>query len=171
MPIRRDLRHHYGLTWKHVTRPLILRRAGGQVTGPDENGRYVYHGGAHCERCNKRDGATVETISIKDPDAGRLYMLWREAGSTWHWQDGHPAQTPIGAIFENQPRWLRNSKMSTTVLTVAHLNHIPGDDRDENLEALCGWCHLHLDGPHHRESRRGRKDTARPLLPKLPNAS
>jgi len=50
------------------------------------------------------------------------------------------------------------------VLTIAHLNHTPGDDRDENLEALCQWHHLNLDFFQHRNSRAIRKDLARPLL-------
>ncbi len=47
---------------------------------------------------------------------------------------------------------------------VAHLNHVPGDDRDENLRALCGWCHLHWQAAEHRDTRAGRKDRNRPLL-------
>ena len=50
------------------------------------------------------------------------------------------------------------------ILTVAHLNHVPGDDRDENLAALCQWCHLHFDQTHHAATRAGRKDQRRPLL-------
>jgi len=50
------------------------------------------------------------------------------------------------------------------VLTIAHLNHTPGDDRDENLEALCQYCHLQLDREHHAETCATRKDAARPLL-------
>jgi hypothetical protein len=55
------------------------------------------------------------------------------------------------------------------ILTVAHLNQTPGDDRPENLKALCQWCHLHLDRQFHlknaRETRMTKKDKARPLLP------
>lgn len=50
------------------------------------------------------------------------------------------------------------------MLAVAHLNHVAGDDRDENLKALCQWCHLHWDQIHHKETRSSRKDAARPLL-------
>ena len=49
-------------------------------------------------------------------------------------------------------------------LTIAHLNHTPGDDWDENLKALCQWCHLHYDFEQHRDTRAGRKDSLRPLL-------
>lgn len=36
-------------------------------------------------------------------------------------------------------------KLGRYVLTVAHLNHIPSDCRDENLKALCSVCHLRYD--------------------------
>lgn len=35
------------------------------------------------------------------------------------------------------------------VLTIAHLNHDPTDNRDENLRALCQWCHLDHDRRFH----------------------
>ncbi len=44
------------------------------------------------------------------------------------------------------------------VLTVAHLNHMPEDCRDENLKAMCQRCHLRYDGPHHTRSRRTNRD-------------
>jgi hypothetical protein len=36
-------------------------------------------------------------------------------------------------------------KLGQFILTVAHLNHIPSDCRDENLRALCSGCHLRYD--------------------------
>ena len=39
-------------------------------------------------------------------------------------------------------------------LTVAHLNHIPEDCREENLKAMCAVCHLRYDAKHHAETRR-----------------
>lgn len=36
------------------------------------------------------------------------------------------------------------------VLTIAHLNHDPRDNRDENLAALCQRCHLAYDADIHR---------------------
>lgn len=43
-------------------------------------------------------------------------------------------------------------------LTVAHLNHIPEDVREENLMAMCAPCHLRYDAKHHAETRRKRKN-------------
>jgi hypothetical protein len=42
-------------------------------------------------------------------------------------------------------------------LTVAHLNHIPEDIRNDNLKALCAPCHLRYDAKHHAESRRKKR--------------
>jgi hypothetical protein len=57
------------------------------------------------------------------------------------------------------------------VLTVAHLNHTSGDDRPENLKALCQWCHLNHDACHHRETRGIRKDRTRAILQLLGSES
>ena len=42
---------------------------------------------------------------------------------------------------------------STVVLTVAHLNHIPEDCRDNNLAVLCQRCHLGYDMRGHQRNR------------------
>lgn len=52
----------------------------------------------------------------------------------------------------------------------AHLNHVPGDDRPENLAWLCRACHLRYDAGKHKESRSARKDRARPLLREVADA-
>lgn len=43
-------------------------------------------------------------------------------------------------------------------LTVAHLNHIPEDCREENLKALCAPCHLKYDAKHHAETRKLKRE-------------
>lgn len=43
-------------------------------------------------------------------------------------------------------------------LTVAHLNHIPEDCREENLKALCAPCHLRYDAKHHAETRKQKRE-------------
>jgi HNH endonuclease len=71
---------------------------------------------------------------------------------------------------ELQPHLVRGSESPDDctfvkiVLTVAHLNHVAGEDDDENLAALCQRCHLKHDRPQHAESRAKRKDAGRPLL-------
>jgi len=145
MPIRPDLRCFYGREWRAVTRPRILERAG--------NG---------CEGCGKPNGARVSTVSgvtVLSATDRRYFMWWRQLvyapGDVWLNQFGNPL---IGLAEPDGQRSVR------VVLTVAHLNHKAGDDRDENLAALCQWCHLTYDLTHHKHSREARKDRDRPLF-------
>lgn len=45
-------------------------------------------------------------------------------------------------------------------LTVAHINHVEADCRDENLVALCPKCHLRYDAPRKRLQRLANKRIA-----------
>lgn len=47
-----------------------------------------------------------------------------------------------------------NERGSRVVLTVAHLNDTPEDNRPENLAALCQRCHLLYDMKIHVSNRR-----------------
>lgn len=79
--------------------------------------------------------------------------------ATYRWQspDGGPAAAdPTG-----------RDRSVYIVCTVAHLNHLAGDDRPENLRFLCQSCHLAWDRGHHKETRSARKDADRPLLQEL----
>jgi hypothetical protein len=78
----------------------------------------------------------------------------------WHCANDQGMPVEVKACF---PR----SKLMHSVgivLTVAHLNHVAGDERDENLMALCQWCHLHYDRAQHSQTRCKRKDATRPLI-------
>jgi hypothetical protein len=136
MPIRAELRHHYGKIWRTVTRPRILARAGNK-----------------CEQCGKPNRRRLLTCCMP----GRMY--WSLFATRWRNHHGEL----MG--FRLPPGEYRRVRI---VLTVAHLNHVAGDDRDENLKALCQWCHLNYDLGHHHETRAARKDAARPLLNPTP---
>lgn len=139
MPIRIEWRCYYGREWREAIRPRILARAGGK-----------------CERCGKPDRITVWTISGANPDRTR-WMLWRP--TRYHlWRDHRGQCVPLPDSPPGLGRRIR------VVLTVAHLNHNPTDNRGENLAALCQWCHLNHDRAHHRATRAARKDAAKPLL-------
>lgn len=137
MPIRKELRHLYrGPKWE-ATRKRILERAKNR-----------------CEQCGKPNGERVETTGGRLVGSGP-YMFWRGSGSGWTSHAGEE----IGDML--RPVRVRAIRAQ---LGVAHLNHKPGDDRDENLKALCNWCHLHYDQLQHKASRSKRKDAGRPLL-------
>jgi hypothetical protein len=50
---------------------------------------------------------------------------------------------------------------SRVVLTVAHINHIPEDCREENLAALCQKCHLNHDRHIHVHNRKENRERRR----------
>lgn len=151
MPIRPELRHLYGPTWRKETRPAILLRAG-----------------YRCEHCGKPDREQIETITGAQAIAIGARMLWRHAPSI-SWIDHH------GRLASPDYNPHITARTITVVLTVAHLNHVAGDDRPENLRALCQWCHLALDRSQHAVNRRStaldRHDQARPLLAAIAKAS
>lgn len=130
MPIRKELRKFYGREWLTVTRPRILARAGNK-----------------CENCKKPHKSIVETYTGKI--AGVPVMWWRfdtgtmqpsnPQGSPSPWIDKDGTETILPMIE------LRIGRVIHVVLTVAHLNNVAGDDRDENLKAWCQWCHLVYD--------------------------
>lgn len=110
MPIRLELRHHYGKAWR-ATRAAILVRAGDACECSGQCGN------DHVDRCRAPHGVTI----------------WRWIGQEWTWS-------------ERAESWGRPVRV---VLTVAHLNHEAGDDRPDNLLALCQRCHLRLDREQH----------------------
>jgi len=147
MPIAQHLRHFYrGPAWK-ATRERILERDGNC-----------------CAQCGKPNGETIQTVSWKGFD-GRPVMLWRATGSPWWvWFNGRRNRLADMDKFFEGTAWRRDVRSIHNVISVCHLNHVSGDDRDENLKSLCSWCHLNWDALHHRETRARNKDRSRPLL-------
>jgi len=73
MPIRPELRKRfYGRTWRKVTRPRILKRAGGEFSA---KGKYL--GGARCEQCGVPDRA----VGYRDI-TGRFIELGKKSGAS-----------------------------------------------------------------------------------------
>jgi 5-methylcytosine-specific restriction endonuclease McrA len=148
MPIPKALKHFYGRKWRKETRPAALERAGHE-----------------CQHCGKADRIFIDTVTRLRIESGQktYEMYWRPhggfylPGSCWIARDGRPLYFAI----ENSMRFVM------VVLTVAHLNNTPGDDRPENLRALCQWCHLIYDLEHHHRTRAARKDAERPLFATL----
>lgn len=145
MPIAKEFRKFYGATWRNVTRPRILKRAGYK-----------------CEQCQKPDRKQVWVYDV-GMGAGQYWTFQVKplVSQLWHYCI-HGGGTGNFRLYKGED--LARCRRIRVVLGVAHLNHKPGDDRDENLKALCQWCHLNYDKIHHRETRAARKDKARPLL-------
>jgi hypothetical protein len=146
MPIPKHLRHLYRGEAYEAFRTALLDRAGNA-----------------CEQC-------------KAPNRQRVFRANRKEFAGWWWSEitgmahdprgNEQPHLPTFAIMEANPdlTW-RGTKI---VLTAAHLNRTPGDDRLENAKVLCQWCHLNYDLPQHvynsKETRLNRKDSGRPLL-------
>jgi hypothetical protein len=73
---------------------------------------------------------------------------------TYHFAQNAERQMPRGvewrcSAFEGQPHPVTRSKV---VLTVAHLDHTPGNDDPENLRAFCQRCHNSYDQRHRKQN-------------------
>ena len=140
MPIRPEFRHLYRGQEYEARRARIRRRAGDR-----------------CEDCAKGNHSRVETVSgvtELGPGDRRPFMFWRGPGLL---RDRFGREHP-GLRMKAPSRFIY------VVCTMAHLNHNPEDNADENLRFLCQWCHLNHDKPHHHETRSLRKDSGRELL-------
>ncbi len=104
--------------------------------------------GYRCELCKVPQYKTVR----------RFHGSWLDADKL-RWRDdrGNLIEAKAPPPY-SETHWVK------IVLHVCHVNHISGDDRDENLLCLCQWHHLEFDQAKHRETRSARKDLARPLL-------
>ena len=109
--------------------------------------RILARAGDCCEQCKVPNHAVVLRV-----DAAWCLL----DGGTWRGGREEPAFAAASSY-----------RVVRIVLTIAHLNHVAGDDRPENLKALCQWCHLNYDKLHHKETRMERKDAARPILQEL----
>lgn len=67
-------------------------------------------------------------------------------------------------VVDGSPTTNRDGKESRVQCGVAHLDHDPKNNADENLKYLCRACHLVHDQGQHKQTRSKRKDAARPLL-------
>ena len=61
-------------------------------------------------------------------------------------------------------RGVRADTPVRVVLTIAHLNHRPEDNGDDNLAALCQRCHNRYDGPARRAGIRARRHAGQGIL-------
>ena len=53
--------------------------------------------------------------------------------------------------------WFHPETGSVVILTVAHLDHNPANNADDNLKALCQKCHNTYDAPKRAANRKHRQ--------------
>jgi 5-methylcytosine-specific restriction endonuclease McrA len=133
MPIRPENRALYPADWPAIS--LAIRERAGQ----------------RCEDCG------VPNHALGGRDGGKFYPAASQGecslGLDW------PKPGDYAWCRGLQTARLRIIRI---VLTVAHLNHDPTDNRPENLRALCQRCHNRLDAAHRAAGRkaRARRDMA-----------
>lgn len=154
MPIKPENRHYYERPeWRAVCQ-IVDERAGGR-----------------CERCQAPDRRNITRVyGQRTPASPIRLMFWRTRRKgtlgNWHGGDGEILQSSPPALY-NGPRQ-SSYILIKVILTHAHLNQDPGDNRPDNVALLCQWCHNSHDAraraEHARETRCKAKDEARPLI-------
>jgi hypothetical protein len=104
--------------------------------------------GGRCERCGRPHLRVVDDLGD-----GRW---WDEGTGSWRNGRGRAIGPPA---FGDHAR-LRRTRV---VLTTAHLDHDPTNNRPRNLKALCQRCHLAHDRAEHRRRIRLRSRGGRGL--------
>jgi hypothetical protein len=95
--------------------------------------------GGRCQGCGRPHLTRIRCL----PD-GRWFD---EAARTWRDRRGRPARWPD--LLE-----ATGSRMTRVVLSAAHLDSNPRNNRLANLKSLCQRCHMLHDRPHHLAQRR-----------------
>jgi 5-methylcytosine-specific restriction endonuclease McrA len=141
MPIKPANRALYPPAWPAIRRQILARA------------------GHRCERCGLpnhavgyrlRDGSFVPLCGNGPCDA---------AGQGQSWPDLQPHSYADALRFIAVYNCCEDADADGNhwmiiVLTVAHLNHDPRDNRPENLQALCQRCHNRHDRAHRAETRK-----------------
>ena len=79
------------------------------------------------------------------------WIVWRDTSGRWHSTPRRDRQNKY--FYDCNDYRHKNIKI---VLTIAHLNHYPRDNRPENLAALCQQCHNRIDIADRVANRRRR---------------
>ncbi len=79
-------------------------------------------------------------MPIRKENKGRYPKNWKEISKRI--RERAKNRCEFCGAENHKPHPITKSKV---VLTVAHLNHVPEDCRDENLKALCQKCHNKYD--------------------------
>lgn len=124
MPIRPENKARYPKNWKEISKRIRFERAGGK-----------------CEKCSAPNGELIARGVASD--AG-TYML--SDGKVFCEETGEHLGYAKGSEYNAK-------RLTNVVLTVAHLDHQPENNAEENLKALCQKCHLTHDADHHKATR------------------
>lgn len=96
-----------------------------------------------------------------DGEPDEFYTRSKHDATLWRSCVRGGARVP--KIFSLRGRQWELARRIRVKIGIAHLDGNPANNADDNLKALCDWCHLRHDAPQHRETRATRKDAARPM--------
>lgn len=176
MPINDQIKPFYPDNWGNI-RSLVLDRAKKRTSSIvrewewfDGCGGHLPFDGLSCEKC----GVPNEEFIYRSTYTGKLDMgasairdrhgkhvsdepVWVipcKRRAVW-WGKTGLKMLDLGRDPIDSKRGLSSSEKTEVVLTIAHLNHDPRDNRADNLAALCQRCHLKYDQrPEQKERRR-----------------
>lgn len=124
MPIRREHKWLYPIDWRELSAEIRFRRAKGR-----------------CEQCGRQHGKRVQHLGD-----GRW---WDEEAGRWRDGHGRPVRLSASVLTCDEP----GLRVTTVILSTAHLDHDPSNNDGRNLKALCQRCHLLHDREEHRRQR------------------
>ena len=154
MPIKRENLHFYDRADYHAVCKLVDDRAGGV-----------------CEKCLAPDRTNIMRVyGSRTPASPIRIMFWRiwrhQVIGNWHSGDGEVLQSSPPPLYDGAKQ--SSYFLIEVILTHAHLNQDPSDNRPANVALLCQWCHNSHDAraraANARETRQKAKDKERPLL-------
>lgn len=128
---------------------------------PENKARYPKDWPAISMRIRERAGHKCEQCGVPNYQLGG-----RAPDGTWHkarptGTDGMRLTWPSPGDYGWCDGWDKQLRIVRIILTVAHLNHVPEDCRDENLKALCQRCHNRMDAAERRRGIQERAKAAR----------
>lgn len=143
MPIKPENRGLYPPDW-HVVRMRILRRAGYRCEHPG---------------CMARQYSVGWWIVDPNTQAWRWSPAWGQNDNPRTYNEARQVAAEL-----DHSRSEEGPKPIVIVLTIAHLDHDPTNNSDDNLRAMCQRHHLAHDHDHHRANaqatRRAKAGTA-----------
>lgn len=111
--------------------------------------RILQRAGNKCERCGIKNGAILEKYSRR-----RICSVeWDMIRSKIRY-GGHNMTTALKALG-----------FVKVVLTIAHLDHVPENCSEDNLQALCQKCHNAYDAARRARGIKSRKMSAMNIVP------
>ncbi len=123
MPIKASYRWLYPIDWRELSIAIRFGRARGR-----------------CEGCGRPHGRLVYHLGD-----GRW---WDEDAGCWRTARGRVVRGLVPPEQLNQP-----ALTTRVVLSCAHLDHDPTNNKAQNLRAFCQRCHLEYDRPEHQRRR------------------